>query len=140
MRKLILGSLFVLAWLQPAVAQDLPQNVSPGVHPFQFAGSCQLTSLAAATALSACTTTKPDGTTVSGIPTLPIDGVAQPAVLAQITIEVSSVRYVTAGTNPTTAYGILAGVGSFQYSGGLSTIKFIQTAGGAVIDIEFFVR
>jgi len=136
-----LVTLVMASFCDRAGAQQFPMVVSPGVHAFQFVGSCQLTSLAVATGLSSCVTTKPDGTTVSGIPTAVINGIVTPAVLVQVMVENAAVRYVSGGANPTSSYGMLVPATTpYQYSGPLSTVKFIQTAGGAVIDIEFFVQ
>jgi hypothetical protein len=134
-----LVTLVMASFCDRAGAQQFPMVVSPGVHAFQFVGSCQLTSLAVATGLSSCVTTKPDGTTVSGIPAAVINGIVTPAVLVQIGVEGAAIRYVSGGTNPTASYGQPVAAGTpYQYSGPLDTVKFLGA--GATVNIEFFVR
>lgn len=80
-------------------------------------GFVQLTSLAAATAL-----TKPDG-----------------AQRASIQAETQDVRWRDDGTNPTATVGMLLKANStLDYAGDLTAIKFIEVTASAKLNIAFY--
>lgn len=85
-------------------------------------GYCQLTSMAASTALSTCA-----------------GGVPAGATLAQLCAEAQAVRYRDDGTAPTATVGMPAAAGScFSYTGSLSAIRFIQATAGAILNVSFY--
>lgn len=85
--------------------------------PLRPLGHQQITSLGAATALT----------------------VPRFARYARITCSGQPVRFRDDGTNPTAAIGIIIPVNTpFFYDGDLSTIKFIETAVSATLDISYY--
>lgn len=97
--------------------QPIPAAVVPYIY--TPLGCAQITSLAAAAGL-----TPPTG-----------------ATLVVMSIEGQPVRYRDDGTNPTATVGVLLPVSTgapWSYSGPLASIKFIQTAPTAIIDVCFY--
>lgn len=85
-------------------------------------GYCQLTSLSAASKLSAC----------SG-------GIPAGATMALISVEGEAIRYRDDAMAPTASVGMPLVPGqAFQYSGTLSKIQFIEQTSGASIDVLFY--
>ena len=66
------------------------------------------------------------------------------ARIAEICVEVASVRYRDDGTAPTSSVGVLVAPLSssipncFQYSGGLTAIQFIAVSGSPIIDVAYY--
>lgn len=61
------------------------------------------------------------------------------AIVALIQTEVSPVRWRDDGTDPTALVGMLLPVGdTLEYRGDMNAIRFIQTAGGAILDATFY--
>lgn len=121
MRKLLLASLFVLAWLSPTRAQDLPETVRIGGQ-YTSLGYCQLTSLASATLISTCS---------GGIPT--------GARFAEVCSETVALRYRDDLTSPTASVGMpITASTCFQYAGPLAAFSVIQQAASGIIDVTFY--
>lgn len=113
-RVLILA---LLALCAPAAAQV----ATPGV-PLIPLGYCQLTSIDAATALSACP-----------------GGIPAGATLAFVQPEAQAIRYRDDGTAPTTTAGFPLAVGaSLLYAGTLSKVRVISQTSGAKLDVLFY--
>jgi hypothetical protein len=126
MKKLATSLALLLAGLAspPAIAQ----GVTPGL-PLTPLGYCQLTSVASATALSACT---------GGIPNVP--GSLRPANVAVIRTETQPIRYRDDGTAPTAAIGqpVLVADQPLVYVGTLSKVQVIQQSASATVDVLFY--
>lgn len=85
-------------------------------------GYCQLSAIAAATALSSCAGGIPAGAT---------------AMAFQVTT--TSARYRDDGTNPTSAVGFPVATGvTIFYTGALSKFTIIPTAATSTVDILFY--
>lgn len=75
-------------------------------------------------------------TDVSAATSLTVPAGAQRALLCPQT---QAVRFRDDGTDPTATVGIHIGAGErFLYEGNLSTIKLIQEAAGAKLDISYY--
>jgi hypothetical protein len=88
-------------------------------------GFQQITSLAASTALT--------------VPDIPGGG-GRKATFARIQCTAQSVRWRDDGTAPTASVGMLMTVApnELQYDGDLAAIRFIEAAGGAVLNISYY--
>lgn len=105
--------------VDPALGVALRPGAAPRYAPL---GYCQLTSVAASTALAACA-----------------GGVPATATVAQLCVEVQAVRYRDDGVAPTAAIGMPAAAGvCFPISGNLSAIRFIQVTAGAIVNVSFY--
>lgn len=121
------ASVSFLSWACLAAALLIPASPStaqvavPG-QPLVPLGYCQLTSIDAAAALSACS---------GGIPT--------GATSAIITAEAQAVRYRDDAVNPTATVGMPVAVGApFFYAGTLSKVRVISQTGGAKLNVLFY--
>lgn len=139
MRKPLLATILVLAWLSPSLAQNnfvtpggsevdgkvimclngLSQAVPcPGHKPL---GYCQL-SITVATALTSCG-----------------GGVPAGATLALITIETNAVRWRDDGVAPTASVGWPLGIAvPWGYTAALTAIQFIPQTGTSVVNVSFY--
>lgn len=128
MRKIILASIALLAACGFAAAQST-SIVKSG--PYKPLGFCQITSLGSAVSLvtASCAT----GTVPAG------------ATIAEICVEVASVRYRDDGTAPTTSVGVLVAPASstiptcFAYSvKPITNMYLIAVSGSPVVDVSFY--
>lgn len=75
-------------------------------------------------------------TGMSGATNLTVPAAAR---LAEIVVEAQGVRYRDDGVAPTATVGIPVASGvSFQYSGNLSAIQFIQQTSGAILNVSYY--
>jgi hypothetical protein len=131
MRKVLLAAFAVALGCLPAIAQ---QSVLVRPTPYAAPGKpayCQITVLSSATKLITA-----NCSTGSILPN---------AKIAQICVSTAAVRYTSdPAVTPTASVGIPVAPQSatlptcFPYSGPITTIQFIQQAGGAVLDVETF--
>lgn len=116
MKDFFAGLLFLLLSGVTALAQTSP------AQPLVPLGYCQLTSIDAATALSACSGGIPSG-----------------ARLAYLIPEAQAIRYRDDGTSPTSGVGFPLAVGaSVFYTGTLSKVSVISQTSGAKLNILFY--
>lgn len=105
-----------IALLAPANAQ-----VNGGMQ-YVPLGYCQLTTVSASIGPASC----------SG-------GVPVGATRIVVTIEAQAVRYRDDGTAPTSTVGMPLAVGAtITYTGTLTKIAFIESTGGAILNISFY--
>ena len=128
MRSYLLGCVIAAALVLPAHAQT---PVIAKSSPYQPLGYCQITSLATAVALVSASCSS--GSVPAG------------ATMAEICVEVQSVRYRDDGTAPTTSVGMLISPGSatlptcYPYAiTPFSAAQFIAVTGSPVIDVSFY--
>lgn len=75
-------------------------------------------------------------TGMSGATLLTVPATAR---VAEIVVEAQGIRYRDDGTAPTSTVGIPVAAGvSFQYSGNLSGIQFIQQTSGAILNVSYY--
>lgn len=61
------------------------------------------------------------------------------ARIAVIQCEATTVRWRDDGTNPTAAIGMTLAAGAdMLYNGDLTTIKFIRTAAGSILNVSYY--
>lgn len=73
------------------------------------------------------------------IPTRDNNGTSAIPTMAVIIVEGQAVRYRDDGTNPTAAVGMPISIGTaFFYDGDLRSIRFIQTAATATINVSYY--
>lgn len=114
---LIWECLVALIPASPASAQV----AVPG-QPLVPLGYCQLTSIDAAAALTACS-----------------DGIPSGATCAIITAEAQAVRWRDDATNPSATVGMPVAVGApFFYAGMLSKFRVISQTSGAKLNVSFY--
>lgn len=121
----VLASTALLSWAALAgaalVGNASAQVAVPG-QPLVPLGYCQLTSIDAAAALTACSGGIPAGSTY-----------------AIITAEAQAIRYRDDAVNPTTTVGMPVAVGApFFYAGTLSKVRVISQTSGAKLDVLFY--
>lgn len=117
MRALLLSFATIIGLYATAAAQ----TAIPGL-PLTALGYCQIASIDASTALSAC---------AGGVPTGANFAVIQP--------EAQAIRYRDDGTAPTTTVGYPVAVGaSFTRSGNLSNVRVISATSGAKLNVLFY--
>lgn len=134
MRSGIVGLLLLLASSTSALAQTYNPDGSENVRVLGGSGSStNLPTIPGQFTALGCQQITSLGTAV-GFASVPTG-----ATLAFIAIEGQPVRYRDDGTNPTASIGtpLLIG-GPNPYTGPLSTVRFIQTAASAIIDVCFY--
>lgn len=125
MRRIALA-VVLCALASPVAAQNLPQTVRIGGG-YTSLGYCQLTSIAAATALTTCSN-YPTSTIALGVP-----------VFVELCSEGVALRYRDDGTNPTSGAGMPVNTNTcFQYNGPLAAFKVIQTSTSGILDVTFY--
>jgi hypothetical protein len=128
MRKLIIAGWVALPALccAPADAQQNPQKVWSFQAPLVSLGYCQLTGVATATALSACS---------GGIPTMPAGTVFYAFIIPE-----SAIRLRDDGTAPTATVGmpVAANQPYMATVNPLSNVQMIPQSGTATIDVMFY--
>jgi hypothetical protein len=88
-------------------------------------GYQQITSLSAAASLT--------------VPTVDANGLSVKPTIAIITAEGAAVRWRDDGADPTGTVGMpLASGVTLQYDGDLARIRFIQQAGGGIINVSYY--
>ena len=75
-------------------------------------------------------------TDLSGVTALSVPNGAR---FALISVDGKTVRWIDDGQNPTPTFGMPQGTGTtLIYEGDLTTIRFIETAPSAILDISYY--
>jgi len=79
------------------------------------------------------------GATFLTVPVKNLSGLAGGPSIALITPEAQAVRWRDDGVAPTSTVGMPLAVGvTLQYDGDLTQIRFIEQAGGAILNISYY--